>query len=50
MRVKHEGEIALQSAHLSKQQAEEQLAAAQAHEMSIREAQRQIASVRGGYH
>ena len=49
MRVKHEGESALQSAQLSKQQAEEQLAAAQAHEMSIREAQRQIASVSGGY-
>ena len=46
MKVKHEGENALQSAQLTKQLAEEQLVAAQAHEMSIREAQRLLASVR----
>ena len=49
MRVKQEGESALQSAQHAQQLAEEQLAAAQAHEMSIRDAQRQIASVRGGW-
>ena len=49
MRVKQEGESSLQSAQLSKQLVEEQLAAAQAHERSIREAQQNIASVRDGW-
>ena len=43
--MKQEGEGALLSAQTTQRLAEEQLKAAQAHEMSIRESQKQLAAV-----